>query len=149
MQSILKKCGRISIEDGQCHEDFISCNRSWRFCFTSQPSINLCSPSFQGKLSNVNSLQSSFSATTTLDHHIEKLTVLKQCLVNQRGLKSILITLENSSSQTSNSSSFHVTKLSDKYLADYVPRRGIKSSRSSTDFFFDDFFFDDLFFFFF
>ena len=33
---------------------------------------------------NVNSLQSSFSATMTLDHHIEKLTVLKQCLVHWR-----------------------------------------------------------------
>ena len=43
------------------------------------------------KLSNVNSLQSSFSTTTTLDHHIEKLTVHKQCLVNQRDLKSILM----------------------------------------------------------
>jgi len=42
---------------------------------------------------NVNSLQSSFSATTTLDHHIEKLTVLKQCLVNRKDLKSILMTV--------------------------------------------------------
>ena len=36
---------------------------------------------------NVNSLQYSFSATTTLDHHIEKLTVLKQCIVNRKDLK--------------------------------------------------------------
>ena len=42
---------------------------------------------------NVNSLQSSFSTTTTLDHYIEKLTVLKQCLVNRRDLKSILMTV--------------------------------------------------------
>ena len=42
----LQKYGRISIKDGQCHEDFISCKRSWRFCFTPQPSINLCSLSF-------------------------------------------------------------------------------------------------------
>ena len=43
--------------------------------------------------SNVNSLQSSFSATKTLDHHIEKLTILKQCLVNRKDLKSILMTV--------------------------------------------------------
>ena len=43
--------------------------------------------------SNVNSLQSSFSTTMTLDHHTKKLTILKQCLVNRRDLKSILMTV--------------------------------------------------------
>ena len=42
---------------------------------------------------NLNSLQSSSSATTTLDHYIENLTVLKQCLINQKDLKSILMTI--------------------------------------------------------
>ena len=92
MQSIFQRRGRMSIEDGQCHADFISCKRSWRFYFTPQPRINLYLSSFQGKLSHVNSLQSSFSTTTTFDHHIEELTVLKQCLSNQRDLKSMLMT---------------------------------------------------------
>ena len=39
------------------------------------------------KLSNVNSLQSSFSTTMTLDHHIEQLTVFKQCLADKGILK--------------------------------------------------------------
>ena len=39
------------------------------------------------KLSNVNSLQSSFSTTMTLDYHFEQLTVFKQCLANKAILK--------------------------------------------------------------
>ena len=96
MQSILQKRWRMSIEDGQCHVDFISCERGWRFYFTPQPRINLYLSSFQGKLSNVNSLQSSFSTTTTFNHSIEQLTVFKQCFANQRDLKSILMTFGKS-----------------------------------------------------
>ena len=42
---------------------------SLKIYFTPQLRTNLCLSSFQGKLSNVNSLQSSFSTTTTFNHH--------------------------------------------------------------------------------
>ena len=42
---------------------------SLKIYFTLQLRTNLCLSSFQGKLSNVNSLQSSFSTTTTFNHH--------------------------------------------------------------------------------
>ena len=87
MQSILQRCRRMATENEQCHEDFISCKRGWKFYFTLQPSINLCLSSFQRKLSNVNSLQSSFSTASIFDHPIE------QCLANRRDLKSALMTV--------------------------------------------------------
>ena len=87
MQSIPQRCGRMATENEQCHEDFISCKRGWRFYFTPQSSINLCLSSFQRKLSNINSLQSSFFTASIFDHPIE------QCLTNQRDLKSALMTI--------------------------------------------------------
>ena len=59
MQSILRRHGRMSLEDEQCYVD---------------------------------SIQSSFSTTTTFDHCNEWLTGLKQCLSNQRDIKSTLMT---------------------------------------------------------
>ena len=70
MQSILQRCGRMSTEDEQCHADFIPCKRGWRFYFTPQPRINLCLSLVQGKLSNTNSLQLSFSTTMIFEHHV-------------------------------------------------------------------------------
>ena len=60
----------MSIEDEQCHVDFIPCKRGWRFYFTPQPRTNLCLSLVQGKLSNTNSLQLSFSTIMIFEHHV-------------------------------------------------------------------------------